>query len=301
MITAYSNDAKPLAQKSIDDLVGCSVLFISKDTYYTKKNCSKEYLSKVHEKGWAYLLSKDILRSEIFVKGALNPRYCVSDIGQQAIVLNRSIMPIDEFEEVDGVWYSNTKWNRDLKLIENNKQNNLSHFSTEEQEILTMGTSEYKPMYTYWDKETKCWRYTTAKTEKIDYDYKQMFVTREGFLNWRQKPDLYAMRLKDGKTNKGDLTVIIGYCMKEINAMKKAVATNGLLDRFEYKEIRMQMCATWLLMETCKNLAKANKKIDEENLSVIIDSIKVSEFATKDHTTLPEYMHIYMEDILELV
>ena len=295
---AYSQEAKPLAEKAISKLVGCTALLISNDTYYTKKKCNKEYLSKIHERGWPYVLAPEIFRNEIHVEGALNPRYAVLESKGQLIVLGKSILPIDSFQLVDEVFYSDTKWNvRDLPV---SHQQNLDCYDMWTKELLTMGTDKFSIAYTQWNKLIRRWEYSTSRIEKADYRHPQMFITREGFLNWRTKPDLYTMKLTPGNTDKQDLKIIIAWCLDEINQTKKLIHTNGVTDRYEYEEYRMQICALWLLMETCKNLAKANKKIDSENLSAIIDSIQTKKIGNDMNSTLAQYMHIYSNDVVDM-
>lgn len=297
---AYSEKAKPLAEKAIDSLVGCSVVLIADKTYYTKAKCSKEYLSKIHERGWPYLLAKNIVRNDSVLEGALNPRYVVVDIGGQVMISGRKIIEIDKFENVDGVMYSDTKWNKPkFEIIKPVKSN--GGYDENTTNLLDMGTQNYQPLYITWDCDKKRWYYSACKQEKLDYSYPGMFITREGFLNWRTKPDLYAMKLTDGKNKKEDVKIACQWCANEIQETKKLIQTNGCSGREEYEEYRMQMCALWLLSETCKNLYKANKKIDTNNLSAIIDSIQVSTIKSISVNTLPQYMYIYMHDILELV
>lgn len=295
---AYSQEAKPLAEKAISKLVGCTALLISNDTYYTKKKCNKEYLSKIHERGWPYVLAPEIFRNEICVEGALNPRYAVLESKGQLIVLGKNILPIDSFQSVDEVFYSDTKWN--VKELPVSHQQNLDCYDMWTKELLTMGTDKFSIQYTEWNKLIRRWEYPTSHIEKVDYRHPQMLITREGFLNWRIKPDLYTMKLAPGETDKQDLKIIIAWCLDEIKQTKKLVQTNGVADRYEYEEYRMQICALWLLMETCKNLAKANKKIDSENLSAIIDSIQTKKIGNDMNSTLAQYMHIYSKDVIDM-
>ena len=297
---AYSIEAKPLAEKAIDKLVGCSVLFISKDTYYTKKKCSKEYLSKVHERGWPYILAPDIIRNEIVIKGALNPRYSVLENDGQVIVLGKKIVPLNQFNNENGVLYSDIKW-KTPPPVPAQKKWNTTETDEKTRLLLEMGTQDYSPMYTEWDVDDKRWYYKMTRQEKQDYQYPQMFITREGFLNWRTKPDLYAMKLNDGYDIKDDVRVICHWCATEIQETKKLIATNGVENYTEYEEYRMQMSALWLLSETCKNLYKANKKIDSDNLNAIIDSITVKNTLNQGNNTLPQYMYMYITDIMSIV
>lgn len=297
---AYSEKAKPLAEKAIDSLVGCSVVLIADKTYYTKTKCSKEYLSKIHERGWPYLLAKSIVRNDTILEGALNPRYVVVDVGGQVMISGRKIIEIDKFENVDGVMYSDTKWNKPkFEVIKPVKPN--SGYDENTTNLLNMGTHHYQPLYITWDSNRKRWYYSSCQQEKLDYSYPGMFITREGFLNWRTKPDLYEMKLTEGKNSKEDVKIVCQWCANEIQETKKLIQTNGCSDKEEYEEYKIQMCALWLLSETCKNLYKANKKIDSHNLSVIIDSIQVSKIRAITTNTLPQYMHIYMHDVLDLV
>jgi hypothetical protein len=295
---AYSQEAKPLAEKAISKLVGCTALLISDDTYYTKKKCNKEYLSKIHERGWPYVLAPEIFRNEICVEGALNPRYAVLESNGQLVVLGKDILPINSFQSVDEVFYSDTKWN--IKEQPASNQQKFNCYDEWTKELLTMGTNNFSIMYARWNNAIKRWEYPESHIERADYRHPQMFITREGFLNWRIKPDLYSMHLNIGKTDKADLKIICAWCLDEINQTKKLVHTNGVANRYEYEEYRMQICALWLLMETCKNLSKANKKIDSENLSAIIDSIQAKNIGNDMNSTLAQYMYIYSNDVVDL-
>lgn len=297
---AYSIEAKPLAEKAIDKLVGCSVLFISKDTYYTKKKCSKEYLSKIHERGWQYVLAPDIIRNELSLKDALNPRYAVLESDGQVIIIGKKIIPLNTFHNEDGVSYSDIKW-KTPPPVPAQRKFDTTGMDERTRCLLEMGTQDYSPLYNVWDAEKKRWYYSSTKQEKIDWQYGQMFITREGFLNWRNKPDLYAMRLNEGQDDKDDVRIVCHWCATEIAETKKLIEMNGVADHTEYEEYRMQMSALWLLSETCKNLYKAHKKIDRENLNAIIDTIRVGNHYGTTNNTLPQYMYMYITDIVDLV
>lgn len=297
---AYSIEGKPLENKAIDKLVGCSVLFISPDTYYTKRKCDKDYLAKIHERGWPYILAPDIIKNELIIKGALNPRYAVLEDDGQVIILGKKIIPLNQFHDVEGVMYSDIKWKTPPQVPVKRKFDTTG-MDERTRCLLEMGTQDFKPMYVEWDADKKRWLYSVARQEKMDYAYPQMFITREGFLNWRTKPDLYTMKLRDGIDNKEDVRMICQFCASEIEQTKKLIELNGVADVTEYEEYRMQMSAMWLLAETCKNLYKAHKKIDKENLNAIIDSIRVSNIRGLDNNTLPQYMYMYLTDIVELV
>lgn len=299
---AYSIDAKPLAEKSIDKLVGCTALLISKDTYYRKRKCNKEYLSKIHERGWPYIIAPDVIRNEIVVEGALNPRYAVLENEGQIIVAGKKIIPLDDFFVIDGVSYSNVSWNKIVPIKPTrHTQKDYSIYNEYSKTLLTMGTSDFFPSeWTVWNEERKRWQYTSCQQEKINYKYPQMFITREGFLNWKIKPDFYSNRLSNGETIKADIKTICAWCNNELENIKNLIKQyNNIDEREEFEDFQIQMCAVWLLKETCINLARAHKKIDEANLSVIIDSIKVAPtYSIREIMTLPQYMHEYMDSVI---
>ena len=298
---AYSTTCKPLQAKAIDKLVGNSVVFVGDESYFVKKNCSKEYLTDIHKKNMPYLIAPKIQRNDAPIKGALNPRYAVLSDEGSVMILNKDIISLDRFSELDGVMYSSLVWNQNPQKC---TQNKVAQFDTvykqDIKEVVTMGTNKFEFSYCTWNSTLKRWLYNSSRTEKVPYDYPDMFYTHEGFINWKIKPDLYSMHLKGGKTDKSDLKIICAWCTDEINETKKLVELNGITDWTEKKEIEMQICSLWLLMETCKNLAKANKKIDIDNLTDIIDSINVRN-AVFHHTTLPQYMHIYAGTIVSFV
>lgn len=295
----YSNKAKPLADKVLKEMDGCSVVLIADKTYYTKKKCGTEYLSKIHERGWPYMLAKSITRNETYLNGALNPRYVAFGKDADAMIVGKQIIGIGDYIDIDGVMYSNDKWNKELKLITN--ENDYNQYDERTRNLITMGTPDYMPMYQVWRTQEKRWYYSGCNQERKDFTYPQFFITREGFLNWNVKPDLYTMKLTQGKTNKDDLNVVCKWGANEIAEIQNLIKINGCENMEEYEEYRMQMCSVWLLVETCKNLCKAQKKIDKDNLSVIIDMIKVSSVRNLGNTTLPQYMHLYLKDILALV
>lgn len=304
-MVVYSTVPKPIKDKAIPSLVGGTIIILAGDKYIIQRKCTKEQLENVHTFGKPFVVAEKIIKNEIKVKGAVNPMYAVLESKATLVIGKQTIVPITHYSDIDGVSYSNVSWNlppaKKGKTYLPANDNKYDKYNTDEQELLSMFTQEFKHTFATWNPTKKRWEWNTSKMEVIEYRYPDMFITREGMLNFKNRPQYENNDLlTNGETDRTDIDIISAHLRNEIEEIKKMIKEFGVKDSIEKYEYKYQMQACWLLIVISMALHKAKKDVSYDNLCCVIGDIREA-YDVPRYNGLLFYLYSYAKDISKLV